>query len=139
MIEVEIFVPASRSIVWECLTDNRHIGKWWGHGVALQAVEQGSFYEPWTDSQGHERRTRGTITAIENKQRLQLEWQDEGWPAPTRVEFMLMEAEGGTKIYIQHCGWEMFPDAERQLQVDHHRAGWKNIMGSFKNYCMTIR
>lgn len=139
MIEVEVFVPVPCTVVWECLTENRHIKNWWGHGVALQTVKDAKFFESWVDSQGHHRRTRGTITAIEARKRLQLEWQDEGWPAATRVEFLLKGAQGGTKIYIQHTGWEMFDDHERRLQVDSHRIGWKNIMASFKNYCGTIQ
>ena len=139
MIEFNTNIPLKAAKVWELLTTPAHRKQWWGSGVEMEMTRGGAFREKWTDEAGNPRETTGIITAFEDDTRLQLNWQDDGWPNPTRVEFLLLNADGGTKIYIQHTGWEMFDGNERQLQVDSHRTGWKNIMGSFKNYCATIR
>jgi uncharacterized protein YndB with AHSA1/START domain len=139
MIEIDMFIPAPRNTVWECLTQNDHIQKWWGKGVLLHSRQGGDFYEPWTDRYGRQHHTRGTVTAIDNRQRLQIDWQDESWPKPTRVEFMLSQAEGGTKIYVQHSGWEIFDDEKRKQLVNDHREGWREIMNNFRDYCVQAK
>lgn len=135
MIEIEFNVPLSTGAVWDYLTDNNHIAKWWGPGVTLDPVVGGNFLEPWTDSKGKKHITMGRVTAIEPKKRLQLDWQDPSWVKATRVEFLLSTVHDGTKIYLQHSGWDMFEGKERQQKVDQHAAGWQKIIESFKKYC----
>ena len=136
MIEIDIFIPAPRNAVWECLTQNEHIQKWWGKGVLLHSRQGGEFFGPWTDKYGRPHKTRGTVTAVEPRERLQIEWQDESWPKATRVEFLLSNAEGGTKLYVQHSGWEIFGDDVRGQLVNEHREGWRDIMNNFRDYCI---
>lgn len=139
MIEIDLFIPVARNTVWECLTQNDHIHKWWGKGVLLHSRQGGQFYEPWTDRHGRLHNTRGVVTAIENRVRLQFDWQDESWPKPTRVEFLLSQADGGTRVYVQHSGWEIFPDDQRKALVDDHRVGWREIMDNFRDYCVKAK
>lgn len=136
MIEFDLFIPVSRNTVWEFLTQNDHIQKWWGKGVLLHGRQGGEFYEPWTDKYGRQHSTRGTVTAIEPRLRMQIDWQDESWAKPTRVEFLLFQAEGGTKLCIQHSGWDIFEDKDRGRIVDEHREGWKDVLGNFREYCI---
>jgi uncharacterized protein YndB with AHSA1/START domain len=139
MIEMDILIPVPRNTVWECLTDNEHIQHWWGKGVLLHGRQGGEFYEPWTDKHGRTHKTRGTVTAIEPRERLQIEWQDESWPKPTRVEFLLTQSQDGTKLYVQHSGWEVFPDDQRKQLVNDHREGWRDIMNNFREYCSQVK
>jgi uncharacterized protein YndB with AHSA1/START domain len=105
----------------------------------LHSRQGGQFFEPWTDKHGRKHNTRGIVTAIEPRQRLQFDWQDESWPKPTRVEFLLSQGDGGTKIYIQHSGWENFPDDLRKSLVDDHRTGWREVMDNFRDYCVRTK
>jgi uncharacterized protein YndB with AHSA1/START domain len=139
MIVLDAFIPAPRATVWECLTDNEHIRKWWGKGVLLRARSGGEFFEPWTDRLGRKHNTRGTITAYDPRERLQIDWKDESWPAATRVEFLLFSSEGGTKITIQHSGWEIFDDKTRGAIVNDHRDGWREIIENFTKYCTEVK
>lgn len=138
MIEFDVSIPVPRTIVWECLTENRHIQQWWGKGVMLHPEAEGEFFEPWTDKHGKQHTTRGVVTAIEPPARLQFDWKDEGWAHPTRVEFLLKDNDGATLLYLAHSGWDAFPDAERAQKVDEHRKGWRELISSFRNYCLQM-
>lgn len=136
MIELEFSLPLPVNTVWDYLTLNKHLAKWWGKGVTLECKCGGSFLEPWTDAKGKTHVTLGRVTAIEDNVRLQIDWQNSSWPKPTRVEFLLSKTADGTKVYLQHSGWDIFDDEERQKKVDEHRIGWQMLMDSFKNYCL---
>ncbi|HYD19683.1 MAG TPA: SRPBCC domain-containing protein [Patescibacteria group bacterium] len=139
MIEYDIFIGAPRNAVWEFLTRHDHIQQWWGKGVSLHAKPDGELTEPWTDTEGRQHTTRGTVTAIEAGTRLQLNWIDDGWPGPTRVEFLLSSYNDGTNLYLCHSGWNIFEDSMRQELVEQHRDGWRRLMDNFKNYCLKTR
>ncbi len=139
MIEYDIFVAAPRNAVWEFLTRHDHIQQWWGKGVNLHAQEGGELVEPWTDNNGVKHTTRGNVTAIENNARLQLNWVDDGWPGPTRVEFLLSPYNDGTNLYMCHSGWDIFSDQQRAELVEQYRTGWRQLMDNFKAYCLKTR
>ncbi len=138
MIEMEFHVPLPHAIAWEYMTQNKHLEKWWGKGVSLEAHQDGNFLEPWIDSKGHKHLTMGRVTAFEDKARLQMDWQDPGWTKPTRVEIIFTKTPDGTKIYLQHSGWDIFDDKERQKKVDQHQAGWQNLMERYRRYCLGV-
>lgn len=135
MIELEFHIPLPAKTVWDYLTSNEHLQKWWGKGVTLERRQDGNFIEPWTDEKGKKRITMGRVTAIEEKKRLQLDWQDPSWIKPTRVEFLLSKTHDGTRVYLQHSGWDIFSGKERQKKVDAHQAGWMQLMEKFRQYC----
>lgn len=135
MIEIEFNVPLSPAAAWDYMTGNSHLAKWWGAGVTLDPVVGGNFLEPWTDDKGKQHITMGRVTAVEPKKRLQLDWQAPGWEKPTRVEILLSPVHDGTKIYLQHSGWDMFDGKDRQQKVDQHAARWGRIIEKYRKYC----
>lgn len=139
MIEVEFSVVLPPRKTWDILTEAQHIEKWWGNNVLLERMRGGKFSEDWTDEDGAPRHTDGIVTALEESKRLQLTWQDDGWHQETRVEFMLSPNENGTRIYLQHSGWEKFDiEADRQRAVDSYREGWDALMKKFQEYAATL-
>lgn len=135
MIEVEFAIPFAPREAWDLLTDPSHVEKWWGDHVLLDRLVGGKFSEDWTDNDGMPRHTEGVVTALEDAKRLQLNWQDDGWKNPTRVEFMLSQNEQGSRIYLQHSGWENFEsEDDRQKYVDEYREGWHALMKKFQEY-----
>lgn len=137
MIQVDVDIPLTPDQVWDRLTSRAHIQKWWGKDVQLDRHKGGKFSEAWTDDDGKARHTSGFITAVEDDTRLQLNWQDDGWAKPTRVEFILSALKKGeTRLCLQHSGWEIFTsEAERRKVVDDYNIGWRELMEKFRNYC----
>lgn len=139
MIEVEFTVALPPRKTWDILTEAQHIEKWWGNHVLLERMRGGKFSEDWTDEDGTPRHTDGIVTAIEDAKRLQLTWRDDGWHQETRVEFMLSPNETGTRVYLQHSGWEKFDiEADRQHAVDSYREGWQSLLNKFQEYAATL-
>lgn len=139
MIEVEFTLKLSPPQTWHALTDALHMEKWWGDNVLLEAKPGGKFSEDWTDDDGTPRHSHGTVTAIDVEKRLQLSWQDDGWHHETRVEFLLSPTADGTRVYLQHSGWEKFEDDDaRRRAVDSYRDGWHALMKKFQEYAATL-
>jgi uncharacterized protein YndB with AHSA1/START domain len=139
MIEVEFTLGLSPRQTWHVLTDPLHMEKWWGDNVLLEPQRGGKFSEDWTDDDGTPRHSEGQVMAIEPEKRLQLTWQDDGWQHETRVEFMLSPNENGTRIYLQHSGWEKFEDEDqRRRAVDSYHDGWQALMKKFQEYAATL-
>ncbi len=139
MIENDIFIAAPRNTVWEFLTRHDHIQQWWGKGVNLHVQEGDETPQPWTDHNGIQHTTRGSVTALETNTRLQLNWTDDGWPGPTRVEFLLSPYNDGTNLYMCQSGWDIFSDQQRAELVEQYRSLWRQLMDNFKAYCLKTR
>jgi len=135
MIEIETNIshlPPEK--LWNILTEDQHIQKWWGKGVSLETKEYGKFYQPWQDNNGKQHITIGIVTAIDPKKRLQIDWMNPGWPKPTRVDIMLTPVASGTKVFIQHSGWNIFDTETRNREFDAHRMSWHNLLDKLKTY-----
>jgi len=136
MIEIETLVPLSLAETWERLTVDAHTDVWWAKGLLLEHAKGGRFAEPWKDSGGESRVISGTVTSFEPMRRLQFNYQRPNWKKPTRVEFLLSPRDGGTRVYLQHSGWEMITDEnERRTEVDAYTKIWTRRMAEFKSCC----
>jgi uncharacterized protein YndB with AHSA1/START domain len=136
MIEIDLNIPLPPKKAWEMLTEPRHMHNWWGPDIVFERQRKGRFIEKWKDEKGREKTTRGTVTALEDFHRLQMDWQDEGWPQNTRVEFLLYPVSGdGTALHLQHSGWGMFDDADRKKIFDDYYAEWSKLLKGFADYC----
>lgn len=135
MIEIETHIPGlPPKKVWEYLTGQEHIEKWWRKDVVLQAHKGGNFFEPWKDDRGKPRTSTGRVTALEEHIRLQLDWKDDTWDKPTRVEFLLHLANDGTDVIVQHSGWDAVDERVRSDVVDRYHRGWQDLMGQLRDY-----
>jgi uncharacterized protein YndB with AHSA1/START domain len=135
MIELEFHIPLPAATVWEFLALDEHLQQWWGKGVTLEPRQNGGFIARWTDEKGKKHFTIGRVTAIEPEVRLQMDWQDTGWKKPTRVEFLLSKVSNGTRVYLQHSGWDIFGGKERRKKVDEQQETWMQSMEKFRRYC----
>lgn len=136
MIELEFYIPVPPEKVWTILTQDAHIRKWWGPEVRLDGMKRGEFTESWASALGTQRRVRGSVTAFEPPTRLQLDYRQDGWPRGTRLEFLLAPEKPGTRLYLQHSGWDMLPDEKgRVTEVDVFTRDWTELMECFVRYC----
>jgi uncharacterized protein YndB with AHSA1/START domain len=133
-IELEVDIGAPRAAVWRCLTEARHIGRWWRQGVVLEPVTGGRFLEPWRSPDGADRLTQGQVLAIKPPRRLALSWADDDWPVETRVTMTLDARDTRTRLTLRHCGWSAFPGGQGLALRQAHEAGWKSHLATFKDY-----
>lgn len=141
MIELEVFVPLSPEHVWLRLIQNDHARQWWDPQVMIEPQAHGRVFVPWIDDTGEKRVTVAVITAIEEPRRLQMDLFSQELPQPMRVEFLISpHATGGSRIYLQHSGWEAIAEEfDRRRKYDIHADLWKDIINRFGRYCSGIK
>ena len=123
MVHQVVEVSAAPSKVWEHLTQAEHVASWWRPGVVLETFVGGEFAEPWRDLDGNERTTRGRVQAVDPEQMLRLSWRDEGWPSLTTVTVRLVPTPRGTRVIVDHTGFEALPDGDAMRHTHAH--GWR--------------
>ena len=92
------------------------IGEWWplkgtnfSYGgeradkIFLEAKPGGRLYERFTDGEEYE---IGRVTECEPPNRIVFSWSNPGWNAPTEVEVRFSKAASGTRVDLEHRGWE---------------------------------
>ena len=94
--------------------------------IVLEEREGGGVYEISTDG---ERGQWATVLAWEPPSRVVLTWNIlELEPVPTEVEIRFLPDRDGTRVELEHRGWEaVVEDAEGKR--GRYDAGWEHILG----------
>src|SRR5439155_19839994 len=74
MIRREIVLPATRTEVWDALTDPKRLADWFANEVELELRPGGAASFRWGN--GEER--RATVTEVEDGERPAFTWDDDG-------------------------------------------------------------
>ena len=115
------------------------IARWWpvrGHSVAEERAETVVF-EPREGGRVYERRDDGTISywaevvAWEPPHRFVLAWQpNPDAPAPTEVEVAFTPEGDGTRVDLEHRGWERLGE-RAELARTEYETGWDGVLGLY--------
>jgi uncharacterized protein YndB with AHSA1/START domain len=136
MIELEFYIPLSTDHAWDRLVQTPHIRKWWSNDVTLDTSEGMRFSQTWVDKDNRRHFASGPVTSVEPGHRLQFDYRRDDWPRATRIEFMLSPEKPGSRLYIQHSGWDALPDEKARVkEVDAYARIWKALMENFVKYC----
>ena len=136
----EVVVAAAPDDAFAVFTDE--VGLWWrtgtpfwndperGLSVRIEPYVGGRFMEVY-DLETGEGFEVGRVTAWEPGRRLALTWTQVGWPddATTDLEISFEPHEGGTRVRLEHSGFERVPDAA--AFAGGYDAGWKELLGWF--------
>ena len=90
----EIVLPVERDRAWELLTEPSELREWLADEVELEPEEGAPVRAVWFAS-GEER--EGVIEEVEDRRRLRFRWDDDATGIPSRVEWTLDDAPGGTR------------------------------------------
>ena len=94
----EIVLPVERDRAWELLTEPAELREWLADEVELEAEEGAPLRAVWNDS-GTER--EGVVEEVEEQRRLRFRWDDGETGVPSRVEWTLDDAPGGTRVIVE--------------------------------------
>ncbi len=129
VIRKTVSVPSPREAAFALFTER--IGDWWPRAYALggERTERivleprpgGRVYEVETGGTEHD---WGEVLACEPPERLMLSWGLNG----SEVEVRFLPEAGGTRVELEHRGWEKLEDARQRAQYD---AGWDAILARF--------
>jgi uncharacterized protein YndB with AHSA1/START domain len=144
--EVTVEVPPERAFA--LFTED--IGLWWrrdtpywndrdrGVSVRIEPGVGGGFIEVYDLETGSGMEV-GRVTAWEPGRRVALTWTQVGWPegATTQLEISFEPAGTGTRVRLEHTGFERVPGASDF--VAGYDAGWKEVLGWFVEHAGTSR
>jgi uncharacterized protein YndB with AHSA1/START domain len=115
------------------------IGKWWpleegytfggarADQIHLEARAGGRFYERFSDG---EEFVVGSVTAFEPPSRVVLTWKAPSWNAPTEVEVRFTAEGGGTRVDLEHRGWER-AGAAAEKAAPQYGGGWDLVLARY--------
>ena len=136
-IKKSVSVDVPVALAFEIFTDR--LSEWWPlatHSIGDEATESahiegrvgGRVYEIQKDGTEAE---WGVVSAWEPPNRFAMEWKvNPKALAPTSIEVRFSEADGGTRVDLEHSHWDRLgPDgAETRSGYDE---GWDLVLGSF--------
>ena len=114
------------------------IGAWWplkkgfsfgrerAKDIFIEPRVGGRFYERFTDGTEFE---VGRITAFEPPRLVSFTWKDPSWEGSTEVEVRFLAEGAGTRLELEHRGWEQGPIMEKQ--GGGYSDGWGIVLADY--------
>ncbi len=95
MVEKEIVLPVERDRAWELMTEEPEA--WLADEVELEPEPGAPLRVAWADGEVRE----GEVEEVEEERRLRFRWDDGATGVPSRVEWTLDDAPGGTRVTVE--------------------------------------
>ena len=135
-------VNAPRPRVWQAITDSAEFGKWFrvklnGPFLVGESTEGNILYP------GYEHLVmKVDVVDITPMSRFAFQWHpyaidpsiDYTQEPPTLVEFLLEEAEGGTKVTVIESGFDALPAHRRDEAFRMNEGGWTIQVKNIQSY-----
>lgn len=110
------------------------INRWWplrhysyggerAQELRLEGRVGGRLFERFSDG---EEFVIGTVSAFEAPRRVVFTWKDPSWSDATEVEVRFAAESGGTRVDLEHRGWERVGDSEELRRG--FASGWESIL-----------
>src|SRR5919107_4980404 len=93
----EIVLPVERDRAWELLTEPGELREWLADEVELEPEEGAPLRVAWWNGEARE----GVVEEVESERRLRFRWDDDATGVPSRVEWTLDDAPGGTRVVVE--------------------------------------
>ncbi len=115
------------------------IGKWWplkegfsfdskrAGDIFIEGRVGGRFFERFTDG---EESDIGVVTAYAPPERIVFTFKMPIWDGPTEVEVRFAPEGGGTRVELEHRGFERAGETAKRMQKDFE-GGWEKVLGAF--------
>ena len=115
------------------------IGRWWpkgpsfGNKVATDMVIEGRvggrFYQVYDDGTDFE---IGRVTAYQPPSIVAFTWRAPSWDVATQVEVKFIPEGAGTRVELEHSGWER-SDKAREFRKNYE-SGWDTMLGHYQSF-----
>lgn len=110
------------------------IGKWWPGGfggrdsrLCLELEVGARFFERRADGTEYE---IGRVTAYQPSSLVAFTWRAPSWDVITQVEIRFSAEAGGTRLVLEHSGWEQ--SAKTSEARTNYDSGWGTILGHYQ-------
>ena len=92
----EIVLPVERERAWELLTEPAELEEWLADEVELEPEEGAPLHVRWEGGEARD----GVVEEVEEHRLLRFRWDDDATGIPSRVEWTLHDAPGGTRVRV---------------------------------------
>lgn len=110
-INLEQTYPYSQQEVWHAITDTGALAEWLMPSTNL-AIKEGQAFEFHMNMPGHDGNVRCKILTVDKPRKLAYSWQWSPESSPTVVTWFLESAGNGTKLRLEHSGFDSEKDAQ---------------------------
>ena len=93
----EIVLPIARERAWALLTEPAELREWLADEVELEPEAGTPLRVAWATGEERE----GVVEEVEAERRLRFRWDDDATGVPSRVEWTLNDAPGGTRVVVE--------------------------------------
>jgi len=126
VIEREFDAPVSK--VWDALTNNEQMKKWYFKLPEFQPVA-GFEFQFIGGAEGHTQYNHlCKVTEVIPGKKIAYSWRYEGYPGISVVSFELFEKGNKTKLKLTHSGLESFAAAGPDFGQEKFAEGWTQIL-----------
>ena len=136
-IEREILIEAPIEVVWNVVTEPRHIQQWFADEAEVELRVGGSGRMRFKSGDSYKLQ----IEAVEPPRRFTFRWvQPEGSVVRADnsmlVEFTLQPEAGRTRLRVVESGFDTVDwwDAQKAKYTESHSSGWQTIVGRLRDY-----
>ncbi len=127
VIEQVIDAPASR--VWDALTKNEQMKKWYFDLPDFKAVPGFEFNFIAGAKGDVQYKHICKVTQVVPKKKLSYSWLYDGYPGDSLVSFELFEEGKQTRLKLTHAGLETFASSGPDFARENFAKGWTQIVG----------
>jgi len=118
------------------------IGKWWplkegfsfggkrAADIFIEGREGGRFFERFADGEEFD---VGVVTTYVPPARIVFTWKAPDWDAATEVEVRFSSEDDGTRVDLEHRGWEQ-AGARARDQRNSYDGGWNRVLACFSTH-----
>jgi uncharacterized protein YndB with AHSA1/START domain len=139
-VEQTIWINAPRERVWEAITNDAQITKWWGDYWEIPTVEVGATIKFGSENDPSLAKEEdwmvATLAVVDRPREFVIEWppQPQYHSIPATTRYLLEEENGGTRVTVSETGFEALPDDIRQQRFDSTAKGYATVMANLKAY-----
>jgi uncharacterized protein YndB with AHSA1/START domain len=112
------------------------MSEWWPGGFGgkdakpvLEGRVGGRFYERRPDGTEYQ---IGKVTAYQPPSLVAFTWRAPSWDVDTQVEIRFLAEGGGTRVELEHSGWEQ--DAKTRDAHKNYDSGWETVLGHYQDF-----
>ena len=112
------------------------ISEWWPKGpsfngklltgMIIDGRVGGRFYERYADGTEYE---IGRVTAYQPPDLVAFTWRAPSWELPTQVEIRFNAEGSGTRVELEHSGWEQTEKIHETRKS--YDSGWEFVLGHY--------
>jgi len=114
------------------------MSEWWPGGFGgkdtklyLEGRVGGRFYERRPDGTEYQ---IGKVNAYQPSSFVAFTWRAPSWDVDTLVEIRFTAEDAGTRIDLEHSGWEQ--DAKTRDTHKSYDGGWVTVLGHFQTFAL---